>query len=437
MDIEILVNKVSWMYDILPEDHKYFTFLKKVYRHEFRKNGYRRISTTLVEKTSLYEKVFDSNTALNTLFSFQNKGGENVSLRPEASIGIMRAYLESSLAEELQPVYLYHIDRYFRKDSLWLADYNQFYLIGGEIIGERDPILDALQIFINYKVFNQIGLSWDFEITINSLWNNKEQDKYIEELKNFYENKKHLLTENWKKLLAENVIALLASTDEDEVILAKQAPAFSKFLKKDSKEYYSKLKQYLDILAVPYREDHTLIHYFSYYTDSIWKITHTSTNEWIVMGGRYDSLSKKMWYVDEVPATWFYVRSDKLVQLLKEKDIKIRNKDAIDLYFVQLWDEPKQVVLPLSLLAREKWINTLTSLGTPSMKEQMLKAQRIGAKFVVIVWIMEARNGKFQVRNMQAGTQEEVMKDKLIEYIIEKIWNDRLDFYEPSRDLLI
>lgn len=437
MNTEIPVSRVAGTFDVLPEDHKYFTFLKKVYRHEFRKNGYRRISTPLIEKTSLYEKVFDTCILDNTLFSFENWDGEKVSLRPEASIGVMRAYLESSLPEELQPVYLYHIDRYFRKDSLWVADYNQFYLIGGEIIGERDPILDALQIFINYKVLNQIGLSWDFEITINSLWNKKEQDKYVEELKNFYENKKHLLTENGKKLLLENPILLLASTEEDEVILAKQAPAFSKFLKKDSKEYYSKLKQYLEILKVPYKEDHTLIHYFNYYTDSIWKITHVPSSEWLVIGWRYDTLSKKMWYADEVPATWFYVRSDKLISLLKEKDIKIRNKDKIDLYFVQLWDEPKQVVLPLSLLAREKGINTLTSLWTPSMKEQMLKAQRIGAKFVVIVGIMEARNGKFQVRNMEAGTQEEVSKDKLIDYIIEKIGNDRLDFYEPSRDLLL
>lgn len=91
-----------------------------------------------------------------------------------------------------------------------------------------------------------------------------------------------------------------------------------------------------------------------------------------------------------------------VVDILRSKDIKIKNKDRIDLYFVQLGDEAKKVVFPLSLEARRKGINTLTSLGTPSIKEQMLKAQRIGARFVVLVGLMEARNGVFQVRNADA-----------------------------------
>ena len=124
-----------------------------------------------------------------------------------------------------------------------------------------------------------------------------------------------------------------------------------------------------------------------------------------------------------------------MIQALKDKNISIKNKDSIDLYFVQLGDEAKRVVFPLSLEARARGINTMTSLGTPSMKEQMLKAQRIGAKYVVLVGLMEARNGVFQVRNLEAGTQAEVKKEELIDYIIEKIGKDKLDFYEPSKDL--
>ena len=117
-------------------------------------------------------------------------------------------------------------------------------------------------------------------------------------------------------------------------------------------------------------------------------------------------------------------------------DIKIKDKDKIDLYFVQLGDEAKMVVLPLSLEAREAGINTTVSLGTPSMKEQMLKANRSEARYVVMVGVMEARNGVFQVRDIEAGTQEEVHKDKLIEYIKEKIGEESLDFYCPAKDLV-
>jgi histidyl-tRNA synthetase len=122
--------------------------------------------------------------------------------------------------------------------------------------------------------------------------------------------------------------------------------------------------------------------------------------------------------------------------MLKAKNTKLKNKDCIDLYFVQLGDEAKQVVLPISLQAREAGINTVVSLGTPSMKEQMLKANRSGSKYVVMVGLMEARNGIFQVRDIDAGTQEEVKKEDIIQYIIEKIGSDRLDFYCPAKDLV-
>lgn len=135
-------------------------------------------------------------------------------------------------------------------------------------------------------------------------------------------------------------------------------------------------------------------------------------------------------------AAGFAIDSMKLIEILREKNISIRNKDKIDLYFVQLGDEPKRAVLPLSLEAREKGINTMTSLGTPSIKEQMLKAQRIGARFVVLVGVMEARNGVYQLRDIQAGTQEEMKKEDIIDHVIEKIGKENLDFYEPSKDLI-
>ncbi len=433
------VKRVAWMNDFLPDEHKYFTFLKKVYRHELRKNWYRRISTPLLEYTSILEKVYSGTDIMQkTIYSFIDDEGNALSLRSDAAIWILRAYIDWNLWAEIQPVYLYHIDRSFRKDYLWLTPWlKQFYTIWGEIIWEQDPVLDVQQIYINYKILSSIGLEGKYEVTINSFWNKKELEKYKEELRNFYENKKHLLSEESLKNLQENPLILLASSLEDEKILARLAPSPIKFLKKESKEYYSKMKKYLDILNIPYREDHTLVHLLQYYNNSVWKISLKETGESLVVGGRYDTMAQKMGYEAEIPASGFTVRVEKIIAMLKENNINIKSKDKIDLYFVQLGDEAKEVVLPLTLEAREKWINTLSSLGTPALKEQMLKAQRIGVKFVVMVWVMEARNGKFQVRNMEAGTQAEVKKEDLIEYIIEKIGREKLDFYDPAKELVM
>jgi histidyl-tRNA synthetase len=151
---------------------------------------------------------------------------------------------------------------------------------------------------------------------------------------------------------------------------------------------------------------------------------------------RYNKLATKLWNPKDIPATWFYTDIYVVMKMLKDRNIKLKNKDEIDLFFVQLWDEAKAVVLPLSLEARKAWINTVVALWTPSMKEQMLKANRSNAKYVVLVWLMEARNGIFQVKDTVSWTQEEVKKEELIEYIIWKIGSDKLDFYVPTNDLI-
>ena len=387
--------------DIFPDEHKYLTFLKKVFRHEFRKNWFRRISTPFIQ-----EGVF----------------------RMCSEKGIMRAYLNNNCIEEIQPVYYYYMDRF-------MNDWFEEQRIWAEIIWENDPILDAISIYITYSVLNQIWLKDTFKININSTWIEKEKVKYSEELQSFYENKKHMLTEESLALLETNPMLLLASENEDEQILAWQAPSMIKFLKKDSKAHYAKFKEYLDILNIPYNEDNTLVSKNNYSTNSIWEF---KWNEWekIWFWARYNKLATNLWNPKDIPATWFYSDMFVIIDMLNARSIKLRNKDEIDLFFVQLWDEAKSVVLPLSLEARNSWINTVVSLWTPSMKEQMLKANRSNAKFVVLVWLMEARNWNFQVKDTVSGTQEEVKKENLIEYIIEKIGSDKLDFYVPTNDLI-
>lgn len=411
--------------DLLPDSHKYLTFIKKVFRHEFRKNGFRRISIPIIERTDLI-----NSTSLWANFVIENS---DFALLEDLSLWILRAYLDNDVKEEIQPVYYYYMDQFYRKED-WVLKWIES--IWAEIIWENDPILDAIQIYLTYTVLNKIWL-WDkFEIIINSVWVEKERDKYREELFSFYENKKHLLTEESKKLLNIDPMLILKSKNEDEIILNSSAPKFrEKFLKKDSKAHYEKFREYLDILKVPYKEENSLIPLKPYATNSIWQFISLDSkiiSEWF----RHNTLAKNI-YPKELPITWFYVDVKVLIDMLVLYRIKIRNKDKIDLFFIQLWDEAKKVVLPLSLSAREAWINTVVSLWTPSMKEQILKAQRAKARYIVIVWLIEARNWIFQVRNNEDGTQEEVKKDDLINYIINKIWKENLDFYSPESDFII
>ena len=417
-------KNIKWSKDFLPEYHKYLTFLKKVYRHEFRKNGFKRISTPMIETKDFIEKTWAiKNSIIDNV---------DIDIRQKPYIWIIKAYLNYNLSEEIQPIYFYFMESFLKK--IW-DDIEEKTLIWTEIIWEDDPILDAIQIYINYKVLNDIWLSDKFVIKINSIWIEKEKNKFKEELINFYDNKRNILTKQSEKLIDINPLLILQSNDEDEKILNQNAPKVAqKFLKKDSKLHYQKFKEYLELLKIPFIEDNNLVSEDQNHVKTIWSFEDLNW-EIITNWYRHNSVTKNICEIKEKPATGCWTDTEKVIEMLMQSNLELKNKDKIDLFFVQLWDEAKKVVLPISIKAREAWINTVISLWTPSMKEQMLKAQKSEAKFVVMVWVMEAKNGVFQVRNQVNWSQCEVKKDELIDYIIWKIWKENLDFYSPIDDL--
>lgn len=331
-------------YDVTPEYHNYLTFLKKVYRHEFRKNGFRRISTPMLETKAFLEQT---GTYTNPILEH-----EDFDLRQEAHTGIMRAFFDLEMKEQIQPVYLYYIDRFYKKTAKNFKDEN---IVGGEVIGVDDPILDAIMIYMNYKIFSNIGLEDKFILKINSTGVEKEKLKYEEELRNFYEPKKNILSEEAKQLLESDPKKILRSQDEDDIILNENAPKMvPKFLKKHSKAHFHSFTEYLDLLEVPYTIDNSLTAENNAQTLSIWEFCSKIDGKVFSKGARYNALSTNLGEKKETPASGFSTNMDKLIEFLQEQHIEIRNKDAIDLFIVQLGDEAKKVVLPLSIEAREK-----------------------------------------------------------------------------------
>ena len=411
---------------LFPADNRYFAFLKKVFRHQFRKSGFKRITVSWVTKTSLLRDSGEENIIeINPEYSFKTN----------STVWVLNSYMEHDKNEELQPIYYYYVDNILVQKKDYLKEH---FVIWGEIIGEEDPILDMECIFIVNKILNEIGLADTFTIRVNSLWLPKEQVKYFDALRDYYSDKKHLLTEETIKNLENDNFKVLDAKTEDEEILLGQAPKMKKFLKKHSKLHLAKFEEYMEMVGLDYEWDDNYFGTKSYYTNTVWEIFEKGTNIVLARGWRYDTLSTTLdeELRKEVPATGFSVKVARLIKALKNRNIVLKNKDKLDLYVVQLWDEAKKEVFPIVQQARKEGINVLASLWTPSMKEQMLKASRSKATYVVMVGLMEARNWVFQVRNLEAWTQEEVKKEDLIEYIIEKIWKESLDFYDPSRDLL-
>lgn len=432
--------RVRGMQDIFGEYQRYFTFLKKVARHEFRTNGFTRITTPILEMKSLitHSTGDSSDIVTKEMFDFTDKGGREVVMKPESTPGVMRAYLEYMM-EEPQPVYLYYIEPHFRYDRPQKWRYRQFHQVGAEIIGEEDPILDAKAIYIMAQILDGLGLAGTYTVKINSLGVAKEREKYLLELQSFFENKKHLLDEVDLARLEKNPLRLLDSKNEDIKELLKIAPKMTDFLKKDSLEFYNKVKEYLDILGVKYVEDHTLVRGLDYYSHTVWELVDGSgrTQDAFGGGGRYDGLAKSIGYKTEVPAVGFAFGAERLIETMIERWVQLRNKDKIHLYIMQLGDEAKKLALPLNIEARRKGLNSLLGLGTPSIKVQLKKANRVGARFVIVIGIMEAKKWVCQLKDMDKWTQIEISLDKVLDAVITEVGTDALSFYHPSRDFII
>ena len=420
--------------NLLPNDHKYLTFLKKVFRHEFRKNGFRRLSTPFFEEINFWKKIFKDNLDENVLhFSIWDK---EVWLNPLPSIFNLKAYIEEERKEELQPVYSYYMDMYYPVDKKNKNDIKWVWLFWWDIIWENDIIIDVQNLFIISDILKKIWFQNDYTISYNFTWTKKEQEKYKEKIIEFLEDKKHLLTEETKeKLKKGKIFDIFKTENEDEKILFENLPKISKFYKKDSKKDIEKLSRYIEILWLDIKQNDFLFWDYDFNDGLIWEIKDNETWKIIAKWYWYNELSNLLGETKEIPGSWFWVDIFALIDKLKQKDLKIKNKDKLDLFFVQLWDKAKEVVLPLTIQARQAWIKTAVSLGTPSMKEQMLKANRSKASYVVMVWVMEANSWVFQLRDLATGKQKEIKKDELIDYIIDKIWKENLDFYDPSKDL--
>ena len=268
-----IVERAPGMQDIFGEHQRYFAFIKKVTRHEFRKNGFTRITTPMLEYVDLFASGFGEKSDIFTkeLYTLEDKKGRKLAIKADSTIGVMRAYMEHFL-EEPQPIYAYYIEPHLRHERLDKSLYRQFHQIGAEIIGEMDPVLDAKMIYIEKSILDNLGLKDGYTIKINSLGNKKEMEKYLQELVGFFDNKKQHLSEQDLECLEKNPFQILASSNPDTKQLLAFAPKITDFLKKESAEYYKKTKEFLDILEVSYVEDPFLVPSVDYHSQIIWQI---------------------------------------------------------------------------------------------------------------------------------------------------------------------
>ncbi|MBU0668174.1 histidine--tRNA ligase [Patescibacteria group bacterium] len=423
------------VHDILPKDHDYYTFIKKVVRHRCRQAGFRRISTPVFEYTDVFRRSIGdtSDIVSKEMYTFEDRKGRSLTLRPEGTAGVVRSYIQNGMNSWPQPVELYYIENFFRYDRPQKGRYRQFWQFGFEVIGESDPALDAQVIYLSNKILDDLGIAQLFTLQLNSIGSSEDRQNFAQALKDFYFGKERSLCANCKQRLDKNPLRLLDCKEEDCRILAQIAPKMSDHLSEESKEYHEELKEYLGELGIEYHENPSLVRGLDYYTKTVfefWDKTDGAQNA-IGGGGRYDGLIELMGG-QPTPACGFAAGIERIIANMKREKIRVPQKDDLHVFVAQLGKEAKKKCLPLIVDLRDNGIRTMGALGKGAIKTQLRLADKFKVPYTIIIGITEVRENAAIVRDMRVGTQKTVPFDKVVDEIIKRIGEENRDMYSPG-----
>ncbi len=423
------------VHDILPGDHEFHTFIKKVVRHRGRQAGFRRISTPIFEYTDVFKRTIGegSDIVSKEMYTFEDRKGRSLTLKPEGTAGVARSYIQNGMNQWPQPVMLYYFEPHFRYDKPQKGRYRQFWQFGFEIIGESDPALDAQIIQLAHKVHDDLGLGEMFSLQLNTIGTPEARKKYMQTLEDYYVGKERSLCENCVSRLRTNPLRLLDCKEEDCQILAQLAPAMRDYLDKESLEYHEELKEYLEEIGIEYVENTKLVRGLDYYAKTVfefWDKNEGAQNA-VGGGGRYDGLIELMGG-QPTPAVGYAAGVERLIANMKREKIRVPSKDNLHVFVAQLGKEAKKKCLTLIDDLREAGIKTMGALGKGSINIQLKLADKFKVPYTVLIGITEVREGTAIIRNMQKGSQETVKFDKVVEKLVKLIGEDQLDLYSPG-----
>ena len=357
----------SGLDDVFPEDHAFFTFIKKVVRHRFRQAGFRRFSPPVFEETDLYERSLGKECDIfsRELYSFIDRQGRSYSLRPEITTSLVRAFIQHELDKGPLPVEWYYIEHCFRYERPTSRTKRQFWQFGAEILGESDSAIDAQIIFLGHQILQDLGLRPHSELKINTLGSPEDRQNFFEALENFYRGKeRYLQPSSQEKLEQRRYLELLNPLDEDEKVLADMAPKLENYLGASAVESMEELTKYLDTFDIEYVVDPRLVRSLNYYNGLIFEFHAQNTAEKLLVGGRYDGLMERLGGKD-LGGCGFAAGLERIMARMKKHHKAVPQKDELQVFWPPPVQSPRKKPSPTSSPCAKKATTPLECWGKP------------------------------------------------------------------------
>lgn len=417
-----MIKAITGTKDILPSEINRWYYLENIVKQVFSNFNYKEIRTPVFEETALFARGIGEETDIvsKEMYTFLDRSETSITLKPEMTASVVRAYIEHSLGT-MQPLNkLYYISPMFRQERPQAGRLRQFHQFGAEAIGSTSPLLDAEMIEMSYNIFKRLGLK-NLIVKINSLGIPQSREDYKKILREFLLDKKDKLSEDSRKRFEKNILRIFDSKIESDKEIMKDAPLLIDYLDEDSKNDFEVVKEYLTKVSIPFEVDPKLVRGLDYYTKTTFEIISNKVGSQSALcgGGRYDLLIEELGG-KPTPGVGFAAGIERILLACENENSFLLPESYIDIYLVRIDKELEPVIANTASFLRSQNLLVEYDYLSRSTKAQMREANKMNAKFVLFIGGDEFERGEFQIKNMSNG-QQKIFNIKELEKIISEV----------------
>ncbi len=404
--------------DILPPASEVWNKVESKIKEIYRQRNFWEIRTPLFEETDLFVRGVGGTTDIveKEMYTFNDKGGRSITLRPEGTAPVVRSYIEHKLHGEPQPFKFYYFGPMFRYERPQAGRYRQHYQTGVEVIGGDTPLIDAEVISLGIDILKEFSIK-GWVLHLNSIGCRECRPGYIEELKSYF--KKETVCKECSQRIDRNPLRVLDCKSEECADLKERSPSIIDYLCPDCSLHFSQVQELLTSREISFTIDPTLVRGLDYYSRTAFEIKtrELGAQDTIIGGGRYDGLAEILGGPN-APGMGFGMGLDRFLLMLEKNSFANYKNTPLDIFLVTIGDENVQKESWKILnMVRKAGFSADMDLLVRSPKNQMKFANRIGTRFTVIIGEDELAKGVVQLKDMEKGTQNEVNIEELISNI--------------------
>ena len=401
------LKAVRGVHDILPAEAPAWQRVEATARRVCEAYGYREIRLPIFERTELFARGIGEVTDIvqKEMYTFEDRTGESLTLRPEATASLLRAYIEHGLHVQPKPVRLYTLGPMFRYERPQAGRYRQFHQLNVEALGERHPAVDAEVIALLVELFRGLGLGERLTLQLNSLGDPPDRATHREQLVAYLRANAARLCEECRERTERNPLRVLDCKRPECQPVLDAAPALADFLGREAAEHFGRVRGYLDAMGLAYAVNPRLVRGFDYYVRTTFELTTTElgAQNAVAGGGRYDGLVERLGGPAD-PGVGFAVGLERTVLLLGDTTPATQPLALL----IPLGDEAVRRLLPVAQAARARGLAVDVGYGERKLRGELERAHKLGVAYAVIVGDTELGKGEAIVREMKSGAQRAV-----------------------------